>query len=151
MREYPQKPLPAVAGIFPGTKGVLLVRRARPPARGLWSFPGGVIRLGESPEEALQREFMEETGLKVRPGPLIAAVSKVYRDTGNRIQYHYVILDYLVGGEEGPLKPGSDAGDVRWVPLGQLHRYEVTDGLMEMIGVIERHQRMTVQQEVSGL
>ena len=151
MREYPQKPLPAVAGVLLGPRGVLLVRRARPPARGLWSFPGGVMRLGESPEEALRREFMEETGLKICPGPLLAAVSKVFRDTADRIQYHYVILDYLVRGEEGSLKSGTDADAVRWIPLNQLHRFDVTDGLMELIGTIDHHQGKAVQQEGFGL
>ena len=60
-REYPQAPIPAVSGVVFDDEGrVLLVRRARFPAKDKWSLPGGVVHLGEELSEALKREIKEE-------------------------------------------------------------------------------------------
>ena len=66
-RNYPTRPYLAVsAAIFRGER-VLIVRRARPPARGLYTLPGGVVELGETLEQAVIREIREETGLDIEP------------------------------------------------------------------------------------
>ena len=70
-------PRAAVSGaIFQGER-VLLVRRARPPALGLWSLPGGHIEPGETAADALLRELMEETGVKGRLGGVADAVDVI--------------------------------------------------------------------------
>ena len=62
-RVYPTVPIPAVGAIVVGLKGILLQRRSKPPYEGLWNILSGVIRTGETQEEAIVREVREETGL----------------------------------------------------------------------------------------
>ena len=83
---------------------VLLVKRAHPPIQGQWSIPGGVLEVGEMVREAAVREAREETGLMVEPGELLGVYDRILRDPEQRVQYHYVLIDFLcrpVGGELG--------------------------------------------------
>jgi 8-oxo-dGTP diphosphatase len=75
-RSYPDRPfLAASAAIVRGGK-VLVVRRARPPAGGLFSLPGGVVEVGETLHEAVAREVREETSLTIEPVASFA-ISKI--------------------------------------------------------------------------
>ncbi len=102
--------------VHDGAGRLLLVRRGRAPARGLWSLPGGRVEPGESDAEALVRELREETGLTVRPG--------VFLGTVTRTQYR--ILDYRCVPEGGTLRPGDDADDARWVNRATLDTLDRT-------------------------
>ena len=113
-REYPVFPLPAVSGvIFDDRDRILLIRRANPPAKGKWSLPGGVVKLGEELAEALKREIREECDLTVLVGPLVWASSRIIRDGKDHIQYHYVLLDYLCRSENSNVTVGADASEAR--------------------------------------
>src|SRR6516164_11407943 len=61
----PTHPQLAVSAVIFREGKVLLVRRARSPAKGFYSLPGGRVEFGESLATALQREVDEETGLKI--------------------------------------------------------------------------------------
>jgi len=133
-REYPETPITAVSGVlFDNQERVLLIRRARLPAKGKWSLPGGVVLLGEELEVALQREIYEECRLRAKPGPLIAVSSRIIYDPSEKIQYHYILLDYLCEMTDGKLESGSDASDARWVELQALNDLDLTDGVLEVI------------------
>ncbi|HET9140717.1 NUDIX hydrolase [Actinophytocola sp.] len=88
---------------------LLLVQRNNEPGRGMWSLPGGRVEAGESDATALARELLEETGLSVRPGPLVGSVE---RAAPNGV---YVIYDYACELAGGTLRPGDDARDAAWV------------------------------------
>ncbi|GIH27314.1 hypothetical protein Aph01nite_56240 [Acrocarpospora phusangensis] len=103
---------------------LLLVKRGRPPGEGLWSLPGGRVEAGESDPEALVREIREETGLDVTPGELAGSVSRP----------PYEIYDYYATPAGGLLRAGDDAADVRWVPLDELGRLPLTEGLLDFLG-----------------
>jgi ADP-ribose pyrophosphatase YjhB (NUDIX family) len=114
-------------------KRVLLIKRAREPARGRWSLPGGLVDVGESLEEALRREVLEETGLQVRVGPLVEVLDRIIYDEELRVQYHYVLVDFLCrAGTDGP-REASDAEEVRWFEIGQLEDLDMTDSTLEVI------------------
>lgn len=98
---------------------VLLVKRANEPARGTWSIPGGVVGLGEELSQALRREILEETGLLVRPLGLVDVAERILKK-GQRVQYHYIILDYVCSVEGGTLESSSDAQEARWFHLEEL-------------------------------
>ena len=107
---------------------VVLVKRAHAPLKGQWSLPGGGVELGETLDAALTREVLEETGLTIVIGPVIEVFDRIERDADGRIEFHYVIADYLcrcAGGRQPAA--GSDADDVRWVDAVDLPAYELTD------------------------
>src|ERR1700686_316916 len=70
-REYPERPLVGVGGVVIDNGRALLIRRASEPLRGEWSIPGGMLELGETLEQGVARELLEETGLQVRVLELI--------------------------------------------------------------------------------
>jgi 8-oxo-dGTP diphosphatase len=113
-REFPTHPLVGVGGIVIDARGyVLLVKRGNEPRKGHWSIPGGLLELGESLLEGVKREIREETGLMVEPREIVEVVDRLYKE-GDRVRYHYVIVDYwctVVGGEA---HAASDAADVHW-------------------------------------
>lgn len=125
MRAYPERPVLGVGGVVFDGDRVLLVKRGHAPLAGEWSLPGGGVELGETLVEAVARELFEETGLQVSVGPLIELVDRVHRDATGRVEYHYVVADYLCTVTTGALQAGTDAADVRWVPVAALEAYAV--------------------------
>jgi len=132
-REYPEAPRVGVGTVVLRDGHVLLVRRGGAPAQGKWSIPGGLVELGETTEAAAIREVEEECGLRVRLLGLAGVIDRITRDAEGRVRYHYVLVDYAAVPESGITRAGSDAAEVRWVPVGELDRYETTDGLAAMI------------------
>ncbi len=132
-RRYPERPYAGVGAIiFRGTE-VLLVKRGRPPALGKWSIPGGLVELGESLEASVRREVLEEVGLEVKVIDLVAALDRVIFDQDGRIEYHYILLDFLCEVLGGSLNAGSDADECRFVPIKDLCRHDMTRGTEEVI------------------
>ncbi len=138
-RQYPTFPIPAVGALVLNQAHVLLVRRGTPPAQGQWTLPGGVIEIGEAPEEAIVREVQEECGLTIRLDRLLQIVNRVTRDEDQRIRYHYVILDYLARCQENRSwqdalpQAGSDVQEARWVACAELAKFDLTEGVFEII------------------
>jgi mutator protein MutT len=132
-REYPAAPVVAVGVLLLDGDRVLLVKRARPPGAGRWSVPGGGVELGETLEEAAARELREETGLDCALGPIVEVLDRVLRAPDGRVQFHYVILDFLGGAPTGTLRAGDGCADARWVPIADLTAYSTTDGLLPVI------------------
>lgn len=133
MREYPETPLVGVGAIVLDGGRVLLVKRGRPPALGKWSFPGGRVRVGESVEAALLREVREECGMAIQLKGLVGVVDRIIPDPAGRVQYHYVLIDFLAAPLAGEARAGSDAEAVRWVPVGEVASLDLTEGLEAMI------------------
>jgi ADP-ribose pyrophosphatase YjhB (NUDIX family) len=113
-REFPLAPLVGVGAVVVDEDRVLLVRRGTEPLRGQWSLPGGLLELGEALADGVIREVREETGLTVEPLELIELLDRIHRK-GERVQYHYVIADYLCRVAGGRLQAASDADAARWV------------------------------------
>jgi mutator protein MutT len=105
---------------------IVLVKRAGPPLQGEWSLPGGKVELGETLQEAVAREVLEETGLVVVVGDLITALDRIERSSSGVVEYHYVIVDFVCRVTGGELRRGSDAADVVWVALDEIGQYGLT-------------------------
>jgi len=133
-REYPDAPRVGVGAIVIHERRVLLVRRGRAPALGLWSVPGGLVELGETTVDAARREVEEETGLDVRIAGLVGVLDRVTRDADGRVRYHWVLVDYLAYPQSNDtITAGSDAAEVRWVTIDEVERLPITEGLADMI------------------
>ena len=121
-----EKPTPvecAGAVVRDAAGRLLLIRRGREPAAGLWSLPGGRIEPGESAAEAAAREVREETGLDVEVGRvLIEAV------IGDGL---YRVRDFAATVTGGTLQAGDDAVDVRWVDIAELPSTPLSPGLLD--------------------
>ncbi len=118
-REFPPRPLVGVGVVVWHGERVLLIRRGKPPRVGHWSLPGGAQKLGETVAEAARREVREETGLAVAVGEVLAVVDLIERD-GERVRYHYTLIDFSAEAEGPELRPGGDAADARWFSLDQI-------------------------------
>ena len=137
-RRYPTQPLVGVGAIIIHQSKILIVKRANEPAKGLWSVPGGVVELGEYLHKAIKREVKEETGLEVGIERLIDAVDNIIYDEEGRIQYHYVLLDYLCQLRGGVLKAADDVYEIQWVPLRALQSLPITSSLNRVIAKIQQ-------------
>lgn len=133
MRTYPDRPIVAVGAVILDADRVLLVKRGHEPLKGQWSLPGGAVEVGETLEAALAREVREETGLDVSEGPVVEVLDRIQRDAEGRIEYHYVIIDYLSRVRGGRAARGSDADEVRWVEVASLDAYHVTEKTASVI------------------
>src|SRR5690348_14003538 len=132
-REFPEHPLIGVGSIIIEGDRVVLVKRAHPPIQGQWSIPGGVLDVGEMVREAAIREAREETGLIVEPGELLGVFDRILRDPDNRVQYHYVLIDFLCCRVGGELMAASDAAEVRWFTIAELPALNLADDTLEVI------------------
>lgn len=112
---------------------ILLEKRGNVPGRGKWSIPGGLVELGETPEESVVREVREETELVVSNPEVIGVVNNVEVDVDGRIKYHFVIIDYLVEFVSGIPMAASDALELRWVEIDEVERYDLTKSFREFM------------------
>jgi 8-oxo-dGTP diphosphatase len=121
-REYPEAPIIGVGAVVIDGGRVLLVRRGHEPLKGEWSLPGGALELGETLQQGVVREVLEETGLIVAPDGMVEVLDRISQDElSGRIRYHYVLVDFLCRVTGGSLLGGSDAEEARWVTQEELH------------------------------
>ena len=112
---------------------VLLVERGKPPLQGYWSLPGGVLETGETLEQGVRREILEETGLVIRPRAVVEIFERIMRDAAGAPEYHYVLIDYICRVTGGTLCAASDCASAEWVRRRDLARYQITEGTLPVI------------------
>ena len=132
-REFPERPIAGVGGVVVDGNRVLLVRRGVEPLRGQWSIPGGAVEVGEELHTALRRELREETGLEVEIRGVVEVLDRIQRAADGRVQYHYVLIDYLCHPTGGELRAGSDVSEAAWVSRRKLGTYGLTDSTLQVI------------------
>jgi 8-oxo-dGTP diphosphatase len=125
-RLYPSQPIVGVGAVIICNGKILLEKRKNEPGKGKWSVPGGLVELGESVEQTVMREVEEETGLEVEKPEHIDVVDNIIRDESGRVKYHFVIIDYFMKLKGGTLKAASDAEELKWVPLSDVEKYDLT-------------------------
>jgi mutator protein MutT len=133
-RWFPERPIVGVgAVVLNGDGHVLLVKRAHEPLKGEWSLPGGGVEVGETLDAAVVRELFEETGLTVDVGPVVEVLDRIEHAPDGRVEYHFVIIDYLCHATDDRLVCGSDADDVQWVRIDELADYRVRTNAIAVI------------------
>jgi len=123
-----------VCGVIIDQGRALLIRRGSEPLLGEWSIPGGMLELGETLEQGVARELLEETGLTVGVIELIEVFDRIYvesapgaTDIRKGPRFHYVIVDYLCERIGGQAAAGSDVTDLVFAAEDELEKYELTE------------------------
>jgi 8-oxo-dGTP diphosphatase len=130
---YPSHPRVAVGAVVFKEDKVLLVLRGKPPAETQWSIPGGCVELGETLQEAAEREITEETGIVIQAKKPIYTFDVIERDEDGHIRFHYVIVDLAADYVSGELEAGDDAVDVSWVSRKDLKNLNVSDATRKLL------------------
>ena len=131
-RTYPQRPYLAVSAAILRSGRLLIVRRARNPARDLYTFPGGAVESGESLAAAAIREVREETSLSIEPIALAGHREVIARDARGMVERHFVILCFAARWLKGEPILNAELNDARWVEPADLSAYQTTEGLAEI-------------------
>jgi len=130
---YPDRPRAAAGAIVFKENHVLLVLRGQPPAEKMWAVPGGSVELGETLQQAAEREVYEETGIVIQAGEPVFTFDSIVRDDSGQIQFHYVIVDLIADYVSGEPKAGDDALDARWVSAQEMKSLNVNSKTKELL------------------
>ena len=133
-RAYPDRPFLAVSAAIVRDGRFLLVRRAMPPAEGLYTLPGGVVEAGESLADAVCREVREETALDIEPIALAGYREVILRDEAGRVKRHFVILPFACRYLRGEPALNGELAEARWTAPSGLEGLRTTEGLA---GIVE--------------
>ncbi len=126
----------AAYGVARKANELLLVRASTfTGVPGTWWLPGGGLVFGESPKQCLAREFLEETGLRVRVGHVLDVVSDVSVLVREPVRLHSIRLIYDVSAEAGPLEAETESSTdaVRWVREQELDGLPIIPWLRELL------------------
>jgi len=141
-RIYPQRPYLAVSAAIVRDGKVLVVRRARQPALGIYTLPGGGVETGETLMQAVTREVREETSLDIEPVALAGHREAIVRDAQGRVERHFVILCFAARWRSGEPVLNEELDDARWLEPAALAAFRTTEGLAEIVAAaIERLAR----------
>ena len=141
-RSYPDRPYVGIGVVVFKDDQVLLVQRAKPPIRHMWSIPGGAQEIGETVREGALRELKEETALDAEIIGLIDVVDSVTCDDDGRVRFHYTLVDFAAEWIAGEAAPDTDVAAVRWVPISELDREELWH---ETVRIIRRAVEMRIR------
>jgi 8-oxo-dGTP diphosphatase len=131
----PSHPQLAVSAAIFRDGRILLVRRARAPAKGFYSLPGGRVEFGEALHTALTREIDEETALRVEIVGL-AGWREILPGTGGG--GHYLIMSFAARWTAGEPRLNDELDDFKWLAPDALGGLTVTDGLGQVIAAAGR-------------
>lgn len=139
-REYPDRPVVGVGGVLIENGRTLLIKRGSEPLLGQWSIPGGTLELGESLQDGVAREMLEETGLEVRVLDMIEVFDRIFLEPEAKIvngkpcpKYHYVIVDYLCERVSGTPQASSDVTDLAFAREDELESFHLTPTAMRVL------------------
>lgn len=110
----PTTPQVGVGAVVFHDGAVLLVQRRNPPCADEWAIPGGKVRLGESLQQAAEREILEETGIQIKAGEPVFAFDLIENDASGEVIWHYAIIDLQAEYLGGEIRAGDDASAAAW-------------------------------------
>lgn len=126
---------------------ILLIRKSRGPYTGLLDLPGGRIESGESPEDAVRREFAEETGLDIhvesRLGDFDRTVNYSPSGGDDQVSLHHVgvIFRAAIAKSGQNIKSGPDGQDslgAQWVTIESLQENSISPLVSRALALLDR-------------
>ena len=132
-RSYPERPFLAASAAIVRDGKILVVRRARSPANGLYTLPGGVVEVGETLMEAVAREVREETALEIEPVALAGFRETIVRDADSRVERHFIILCFAARWRAGEPVLNEELDEARWLDPAELASLPTTPGLADIV------------------
>jgi ADP-ribose pyrophosphatase YjhB (NUDIX family) len=132
-RAYPQRPFLAVSAAIFRSGQVLLVKRARAPATGVYTLPGGVVECGETLIQAVVREVAEETSIIIDPIALAGHRDVLVRDEAGRVLRHFVVLPFAARWVAGEFTAGEELAEGFWTNPREIAEIKTTDGLADIV------------------
>jgi 8-oxo-dGTP diphosphatase len=130
---YAPRPRACVSAALFRNDRVLLVRRAKAVAHGLWSLPGGRIEPGETARAAAEREVREETGLAAALVGLVDVHDVIVRAQDGRVASHYLIAVFFGRSPAGEPRGAGDAAAAEFVALDELEARPLTPGAARIV------------------
>jgi ADP-ribose pyrophosphatase YjhB (NUDIX family) len=131
-----RKTLPAVSVAVVRGDTVLLVKRARQPSQGLYAFPGGKVETGETLEQAVQRELLEETGLRATAYRPLREIHIDGRKDSHPVDYLLTVFGAAYAG--GEAVASDDAETAAFYTLSEMTTLPLTDSVFavaeELVG-----------------
>jgi len=121
------RPLVAGGGVIINRNKILLIKRAHPPNKDMWAIPGVKLEYGETLEDAVKREMLEEANLEVKVLNLLSVIQMIKEG------FHYVILDFLCEIVGGNLNPASDAADAKFFSIEEVKNLNTSPTTKEML------------------
>jgi 8-oxo-dGTP diphosphatase len=120
-----------VAAVIRSDDGRFLMARRLPGSHlgGLWEFPGGAVEPGETPEEALRRELVEELGVTAAVGDPITFA--FHRDPGRDVLLLFYRSTITGGTPEGRL-----GQEIAWFTPGELAGLETPPADAALVGML---------------
>ena len=134
---FPLAPQVAIGAVVIQNKKVLLVKRNKEPGKGDWAIPGGSVKLGETLQQAAEREILEETGLRIRAKEPVYIFDAIIRDGAGQIRFHYVIIDLMADFISGEPAASDDAADAGWFGPEELEGFKVSERTKDLLRKIQ--------------
>src|SRR5262245_2793067 len=133
VRDEPRWPRCGASAAIFRARDVLLIERAKGALKGRWSLPGGHIEPGETARAAAAREVLEETGVRADIEGLLDVHDVILRREDSTLLAHYLITVFYGRWLAGEPEAGSDASAARFVPVGDIEDYPLTDAAASLI------------------
>ncbi len=131
---YPEKPLVGVGVVvYNENRQVILVKRGNDSSHGLWAIPSGAVALGEQVREAAVREVREECDIDIELKDLLGVVDLILKDNQGKVQYHYILLDYLAQYSGGNIKAQSDISEIGWFYQQELQQIDIPELTLKVL------------------
>ena len=98
-----------------------MIRRKKDPFKGQLALPGGFVNEGETVEDAMKREALEETSLEVEPIDILGVYSDPKRDPRKHIM-SVIFVGIIIGGSD---RAGDDAESIEWIDLADIEKQQI--------------------------
>ncbi|MBD2306674.1 8-oxo-dGTP diphosphatase MutT [Chroococcidiopsis sp. FACHB-1243] len=122
-------------GVLWNAQQQILIDRRRPEGAmgGLWEFPGGKLEPGETVEECIRRELMEELGVEVDVGDRLITIEHDYSHLRVTLAVHHC---HYLSGVPQPI----ECAEIRWVTLDEIEQYNFPAANVQIIAAIKDYK-----------